>query len=136
MSLGVATLFFASSITHACTTVFSNNNGNTKAVARTMDLYMSDQPLIIVEPRGTSHDGQAGKDSQTWKSKYGTVNLTAFHTNTVSDGVNEKGLSAHLLYLTGSEYETASPTLPKVSNALWAKYVLDNYTTSHNLLYQ
>ena len=41
-----------------------------------------------------------------------------------SDGMNEVGLSAHLLYLHGSEHET-SDTRPAVSNLHWAQYVLD-----------
>ena len=53
--------------------------------------------------------------------------MTAFDAG-ASDGMNEAGLSAHLLYLHGSEHETPD-TRPAVSNLQWAQYVLDNYAT-------
>ena len=46
----------------------------------------------------------------------------------ISDGMNEKGLAAHLLYLDGSKYEPADAR-PTLSNIAWGKYVLDNYAT-------
>jgi choloylglycine hydrolase len=42
--------------------------------------------------------------------------------------MNEAGLSAHLLYLHGTEHETPD-TRRAVSNVQWAQYVLDNYAT-------
>ena len=121
-------------IAHGCTTVFANDKGPNKVVARTMDLYRSDEPLIKALPRGQQHNGQTGKNSMTWHSKYGSVVMTAFHTPTVSDGMNEKGLSAHLLYLTETEYPKPEAGAAQISNTAWVQYVLDNFSTVQEAL--
>ncbi|WP_115302907.1 linear amide C-N hydrolase [Legionella beliardensis] len=48
--------------------------------------------------------------------------------------MNEHGLVAHLLYLTGSAYETRDNTRPAISNTLWAQYILDNYKTVNEVV--
>lgn len=116
-------------ITFGCTTIFWNDNNQSKVVARSVDLFTPDMPRIIVYPRGTVHDGEAGQNSLNWTSKYGNIVVSEFHTKAVSDGMNEKGLSVHLLYLTGSTYEKRKPEVPAISNALWAQYLLDNFKT-------
>ena len=128
-TLFLAALVFTSSTTYSCTTVFANNKGSNKVVARTVDLFVSDMPMLITYPRGTQHNGEAGENSLSWKSKYGNLVVTAFHTHTASDGINEKGLAAHLLYLSGTEYPTIDKTKSQISNGMWAQYVLDNYAT-------
>jgi penicillin V acylase-like amidase (Ntn superfamily) len=119
---------------HCCTTVFANNKGPYKVVARTVDLYVSDHPMLVTNPRGAEHHGEAGDNSLTWKVKYGNLVVTAFHTHTASDGLNEKGLAAHLLYLSGTEYPTVDKTKPEISNGMWAQYALDNYATVEEAL--
>lgn len=114
---------------YSCTTVFANNKGKDYVVARTTDLYVSDQPRIIVSPRETKRFGEAGENSLTWQSKYGNLAVTAFHSNTVSDGLNEKGLAVHLLYLSDTEYPNVDKSKPAISNLLWAQYILDNFST-------
>lgn len=118
----------------ACTTIFWNNNGKAKVVARSVDLYVSDQPKIIVYPRGTEHTGEVNENPLKWKSKYGNVVVTAFHTHTASDGMNEKGLAVHLLYLSQTEYPERKTDAPAISNLLWAQYILDNYATVNEAL--
>lgn len=129
-----AILLFVSNTGFSCTSVFANDKGPNFVVARTMDLFVSDNPLILSQPRGLSRTGEAGKKSLSWTSKYGSLVVTAFHTKTVSDGINEKMLVAHLLYLTGSEYPKVNANTPKVSNTLWAQYVLDNYATVNEVV--
>lgn len=126
--LASAVLIFFTTPVFACTTVFSNTNA-IKAVARTTDLYISDQPLLKVQPRGMSRSGEAGEHSHTWKSKYGNVVVTAFGSNAVTDGMNEKGLAVHLLYLSDTEYPKPKEGAPQVSNLLWSQYMLDNFAT-------
>ena len=112
----------------SCTTVFANDKGPVKVVARTMDLFVSDKPLIMTHPRGKAYTGGTGENTVKWVSKYGSVVVTAFHKNVVSDGINEKGLAAHLLYLSGTQYPKAADE-PTLSNVLWAQYILDNFAT-------
>lgn len=127
--VALITLSFVSSHSQACSLAFWNNNEVAKTVARSMDLYMSDEPMLVVYPRGLARTGDAGEKSIKWTSKYGSVALTAFHANAVTDGMNEHGLSAHLLYLEKSEYEKPAGDRPALSNAVWAQYMLDNFKT-------
>lgn len=121
-------------LTYGCTAVFANDKGATKVVARSMDLFISDNPKILVMPRGKQHGGEAGEHSLNWTAKYGSVVVTAFDSPAVSDGMNEKGFAAHLLYLSGSEYPKVSSNSPKISNVLWAQYMLDNFSTVNEAL--
>lgn len=121
-------------ITYSCTTVFANDKGSAMVVARSMDLFISDEPQIVTMPRGKMHDGQAGLNSLKWQAKYGSLIVTAFHTQAASDGLNEKGLAAHLLYLSGSEYPKITSNAPQISNSLWAQYILDNFATVNEAL--
>lgn len=130
----VISICAGANISYSCTTVFANNKGPKKVVARTMDLYVFDAPKIVVYPRGMKRNGEAGPHSLNWTSKYGNVVVTEFDTNAASDGINEKGLSVHLLYLTETNYEQPDNTLPQVSNVLWGQYLLDNYTTVSEVL--
>ncbi len=112
----------------SCTMVYWNTNDQAKVVARTVDLLIADYPKIVVYPRGMArHDG-AGINSIKWTSKYGSVAVREFNTDAISEGINEHGLAVQLLYLTGSSYGK-NETLPKLSNLLWAQYLLDNYKT-------
>jgi penicillin V acylase-like amidase (Ntn superfamily) len=119
---------------HACTTVFSNENGPTLVVARTMDLYISDSPRLHVYPKGMERMGKAGENSAHWTSHFGSVVITAFQTDAVSDGMNEEGLAAHLLYLTDATYEQRDTQIPAISNGLLAQYLLDNFKTVNEAL--
>lgn len=97
-------------------------------VARTMDLYMSDKARIAVFPRGMSHGGPTAMPNMlSWKSKYASVGATALDL-AVSDGLNEKGLSANLLYLHDTKYEKRD-SRPGLTNAAWAQYILDNFAS-------
>lgn len=127
-------LSFISFLSYSCTAIFWNNNGVAQVVARSMDLYISDLPTIMANPRGINRKGEAGNNSLTWKSKYGTVTVTAFRTHAVSDGMNEKGLVAHLLYLSGTEYLNDNKKIPTLSNVMWAQYILDNFSSVNEAL--
>jgi penicillin V acylase-like amidase (Ntn superfamily) len=113
----------------ACTLVFWNTNGVSPVVGRTMDLYQDDKPRITVYPRGLERRGGAGPYPLTWTSKYGSVVVTAFHSENTSEGLNEVGLSASLLYLEGTAYEARNLSKPELSIGLWVQYLLDNYRT-------
>jgi choloylglycine hydrolase len=127
-ALCIATLA-APIIADACSVAFWNNNDKAKVVARSMDLYMSDMPLLQVNPAGIQRKSTVGTIPLTWTSRYGSVVVTAFHTDSASDGMNEHGLNAHLLYLDGSKYPDENPKMPTLSNAQWAQYILDNFKT-------
>lgn len=132
--LSIFLLGCSTSVTFSCTTAFWNNNSQAKVVARTVDLFTADMPKLIVYPRGIERHGEAGENSLKWQSKYGSVVVSEFKTTAVSDGMNERGLAVHLLYLTGSTYEKRDPKLPALSNTLWAQYILDNFKTVNEVV--
>ncbi len=114
-----------------CSRVFFNNPV-AKVVARSMDLNVNDLPRMVAYPRGIEREGRAGPNSVEWKSKYGSLVITAFNQAT-SDGMNEKGLAAHLLYLHNTKYEERDER-KGLANSLWIQYFLDNFATVQEAL--
>jgi choloylglycine hydrolase len=112
---------------NACSLILWNTNGQAVVAARTWDLYVDEKPRLVYMPRGVARRGVAEGNAAQWTSKYASAVLTAFDAG-AGDGMNEAGLSAHLLYLHGAEHEPADER-PAVSNLQWAQYVLDNYAT-------
>jgi len=74
-----------------------------------------------------TRDGAAGPDSAKWTAKYGSIIASGYNVAT-TDGMNEKGLVANLLYLAEADYGKDEGK-PPLSIGLWAQYVLDNYAT-------
>lgn len=113
----------------ACTRVFWNDNSHARVVGRSMDLFRSDEARIVVAPRGATHRSSLGHGRRlTWTTAYGTVAVTAFGGLGTSDGMNERGLVANLLYLDKEVYEPRDGR-PGLANAQWAQYVLDRFAT-------
>jgi penicillin V acylase-like amidase (Ntn superfamily) len=119
----------------ACTRIFSNDKGGPMLVARSMDWSASTDPHIYVMPRGLSHDGSLvhGKavfatNPLKWTSVYGSV-VTSIYGAGTADGVNEKGLAAHMLYFPPADYGARDDSRPGVQGAMWAQYALDTSAT-------
>ena len=119
----------------ACTRIFANDKGDTMLVARSMDWATTTEPMLTVFPRGMARDGgHAGPmtvvadNPAQWTSKYGSVVTTIFGIGT-ADGINEKGLAAHMLYFPPAGYGERDASKPGVQAALWAQYALDNAAT-------
>ncbi|ANH75419.1 6-aminopenicillanic acid acyl-transferase family protein [Ralstonia insidiosa] len=97
--------------------------------ARSMDWRLDVATNLYLLPRGITRTGEAGSNSIHWTAKYGSVVATGYDVST-TDGVNEKGLSAQLLWLVESEYpKFDSNAKPGLTIAAWAQYVLDNFAT-------
>lgn len=116
--------------TYACTRVVYKGADNTVITARSMDWKSEIDVNIWIFPRGIEHNGEVGPLSIKWTSKYGSIIASAWDIAT-TDGMNEKGLVANLLWLGESEYPEFNPhgTKPGMSISLWAQYVLDNFAT-------
>ena len=78
-------------------------------------------------PRGIERSAPGQKNPLTWTAKYGSV-ITASYEIASTDGMNEKGVAAALLYLAESQYG-ASEGKPILPISMWAQYVLDNFGT-------
>jgi len=112
-----------------CTRILWNDNPIATTVARCMDWSVSDEPDLWFVPRGTARQGHGDATSVDWVSRYSSVVLSMWRAGTV-DGMNEKGLAAHVLYLNVDEavYPEVDDR-PSMANTMWAQYILDNYAT-------
>jgi len=119
----------AASSAWACTRlVFHGANGQV-VTARSMDWKSDIVSNLWVLPRGMERNGQTGPNTVRWTSKYGSVITSGYDVST-TDGVNEAGLNANLLWLVESEYPTFDGRgKPGLTIAAWAQYVLDNFAT-------
>ena len=127
LAAAVSATLVGGPIASACSLILWNTNDKAVVAARTMDLYMDDRPRLVFLPRGIARTGLPSGNAVQWTSKYASAVLTALDQAT-SDGMNEAGLSAHLLYLHGTEHEP-DDARPGLSNLMWSQYVLDNFTT-------
>ena len=111
-----------------CTRLVYLGPNDTVMTARSMDWKVDLGTNLWAFPRGMTREGCAGPNSIQWTSKYGSVVATAYDMCT-TDGVNEAGLSANLLWLVESEYPAYDGSTPGLSIAAWAQYVLDCFAT-------
>ncbi len=112
----------------ACTRVVYLGANDDVITARSMDWKEDVATNLWVFPRGMQRDGQAGRNSIEWTAKYGSVIASGYDIST-TDGLNEKGLSANVLWLVESEYPQRGNGKPGLAISLWAQYVLDNFAT-------
>ncbi len=112
----------------ACTRLVYLGSGGDVITARSMDWQSDVATNLWIFPRGMERSGEGGRRSLTWTSKYGSVVASGYDIST-TDGLNEAGLSANLLWLVESQYPKPDPSKPGLSIAAWAQYVLDNFAT-------
>lgn len=138
VSSALATLLLGSVClppTLACSRILWNNNKLAVVVGRTMDWPESTEPILTVLPRGMKRDGGlvgsevvVKENPARWTSKYGSVVTTVYGVGT-ADGVNEKGLGVHLLYLNATDFGLRDTSKAGVQAGLWGQYILDNAAT-------
>lgn len=114
----------------ACTRVVYKGTNNTIITARSMDWKDDIDANIWVFPRGLERTGEVGARSIKWTSRYGSTITSAWDIST-TDGMNEKGLVANVLWLVESEYAKFDPAGDKdgLTISAWAQYALDNFAT-------
>lgn len=121
----------AASVLHegyACTRVMYKGLNNMIITARSMDWKEDIFTNLWIFPRGMTRSGEAGPNSLQWTAKYGSVVASAYEVSS-SDGMNEKGMVANLLWLAESEYPVYDGKKPGLTIAAWVQYVLDNFAT-------
>lgn len=112
----------------ACTRVVYHGVNDEVITARSMDWRVDIGSNLWVFPKGMKRNGETGKNSIEWTSKYGSVITSAYDIST-TDGMNEAGFSASVLWLVESEYPDVDKNRPGLTIAAWAQYVLDNFAT-------
>lgn len=110
----------------ACTRIVYHGINDLIVTARTMDWKEDSKSNIWIFPRGLKRNGETGKNPLTWTSKYGSV-VTAAYDFCSTDGMNEKGLVANLLWLAESEYPEFKGDKQGLSISAWVQYMLDNF---------
>ena len=95
---------------------------------RNMDWREDMSSNLWVFPAGMKRNGAAGPKSAEWTSKYGSVVVSGYEAGS-TDGMNEKGLVANLLYLAESQYPKPVQGKPYISLSTWVQYALDNFAT-------
>lgn len=107
--------------------VYLGPDGNI-VTARSMDWTVDIETNLWIFPRGMERSGEAGPNSVRWTAKYGSVIASGYEVAT-TDGLNEAGLAANVLWLVESEYPPYDGDRPGLTIAAWAQYVLDNFAT-------
>ena len=128
MALAAITAGTQLNTTEACTRVVYQGKDNTVLTARSMDWKEDTRSNLWIFPRGMKRNGEIGKNPLEWTSKYGSVVASAYDICS-TDGMNEKGLVANLLWLAESEYPQWDGKKPGLSIAAWVQYILDNFAT-------
>lgn len=131
--LFTAALMTLSAISIACTRVVYKGLNNEILTARSMDWSEDIGTNLWIFPRGMQRNGEAGTNSIKWTSRYGSVIASAYDISS-SDGMNEKGLVANLLWLGESEYPARDTRIPGLTIAAWVQYVLDNFATVNEVV--
>lgn len=112
----------------ACTRLVYQGIDDEVMTARSMDWREDVGTNLWVFPRGMERSGEAGPNSLEWTSKYGSVISSGYDIST-TDGMNEKGLVANVLWLVESSYPEYDGSSPGLTIAAWAQYMLDNFAT-------
>ena len=119
-----------------CTRAIYVANQETKSIftVRSMDWSDPNMPTSLwASPEG-SYRTAAGESDEgypyTWESKYKSL-VVCNYNKSATDGINEKGLVANLLFLPQADYthHKESQEKPRLPITALAQYVLDNYAT-------
>ncbi|MFV0416429.1 MAG: linear amide C-N hydrolase [Chthoniobacterales bacterium] len=114
-----------------CTRILWNNNKLAVFAGRSMDWPISTEPKLTIFPRGQfRHGGRLGETEivterpTEWTSKYASL-VTTIYGLGAADGINECGLTVHMLYLTTTDFGERDTTRSGVHAGLWAQLLLD-----------
>lgn len=132
----VATLAIAvPEAANACTRILWNDNNVAVLASRSADWLFPTEPELIAMPRGMKRDGgildgqqQIPVNVAKWTSRHGSVAVSVFDS-AVFDGMNDRGLAAHGLWLYASDYGSRDPSRQGIRTTLWTQYLLDNAAT-------
>jgi penicillin V acylase-like amidase (Ntn superfamily) len=119
----------STSAAFACSRVLWKAQDGQVLVGRTNDWTSKVDSAFRVFPRGIDRVGSVPENPHKWTSKYGSVVLTGYDMGT-HEGVNEKGLSLHVLYLAEiCDFGKRDTTREAIGIMQWAQYYLDNFAT-------
>lgn len=88
--------------------------------------------MVVANLRGLQKSALALKPqdkSAKWTSKYGSLSFNQYGREFPLGGVNEKGLSVEIMWLSGSQYPVWD-LRPTVNELQWIQYQLDNFANT------
>ncbi|WHU49675.1 linear amide C-N hydrolase [Gordonia sp. L191] len=110
-----------------CTRVMWPDADGSVVVGRTMDFHQNLHTNLWKLPRGISRDDRL-TGALKWTAKYGSLTAGVFDILS-TDGVNEKGLAGHILWLAESEYGSPDESRPQLAMSVWLQFYLDNFAS-------
>jgi len=120
---------FSAQSAQACSRVLWAAPDGQVLVRRTQDWTEKAGHAFRVFPRGIERVGAVNENPRKWTSKYGSLVLTAYDSAT-HEGVNEEGLSGHILYLAEeAAFGERDASKEAISVMEWLQYYLDNFAT-------
>jgi choloylglycine hydrolase len=123
-----AVIMFASFVldaAEACTRVLYIGADGLVITGRSQDWGEDMRSNAWIFPRGMARDGASDPNTMNWKSKYGSLGISAYDLG-VTDGMNEVGLVMNGLYLAESDYGKPDGR-PTMSVMAYGQYVLDSF---------
>ncbi|MFW0793349.1 linear amide C-N hydrolase [Gordonia sp. CPCC 205515] len=110
-----------------CTRVMWPDANGSVIVGRNMDFHQDLHTNLWKLPRGIKRDDRVTGKLE-WTAKYGSV-IAGVYDLLSTDGMNERGLGGHILWLAESEYGTPDDSKPQLAMSVWLQYYLDNFET-------
>ena len=113
---------------NACSRVLWTADGQPVLVGRNEDWFQSLQTKLYVFPKGIERTGHVKENPVKWTSKYGSISAVVYGI-AITDGMNEAGLNANLLYLAESKFGERDISKSGISVSIFAQWMLDNFAT-------
>jgi choloylglycine hydrolase len=119
---------------HPCTSFRVNSKDGAVLVGRSMEFGVDLGSAVMVVPRGFRFTSAApgGGQGLSWQAKYGFVGMNAKGIDVATDGLNEAGLSVHLLLLPGyAKYQEVGPrdSSHALAHLAVGNWILSNFAT-------
>ncbi len=133
MAFAIACFFIASPAL-ACTNIRLIAEDGSVIHARTMEFAIDIHSKVLIVPRGYGRVGltPTGAPGMKWNAKYASIGMNGVGEPYLFDGVNEKGLSAALLYFpnyAGYMPYTAADAGKTLAPWQLGSYILENFST-------
>jgi len=116
---------------NACTRVIHTFKNGDVVTGRSMDWYLRYPTALWKFPRGIKREGLTPINPAHWVSKYGSVIISQTSDNqaAATDGMNEKGVVANMLYLAETKYGKRDPKKSGLASSIYVQFLLDNFAT-------
>lgn len=133
LSILFTSILLITSHAFSCTRILHIDPTYGVLVGRNMDWYEEMQTKLVVYPRGIARDGYAKVNPLKWVSRYGSIVATSYDLGS-ADGMNEKGLAMHGLWLDATDFGKRNEKIPGVSLLMVMHYYLDNFKSVDDVL--